>query len=225
LYLRNSMLQLNNLFPLFDQLHLQHGASTLNAIYGAGKIENPKVLLVFMNPTAKNISAGKDWKGLKAPWLGTKHVWRLLSPLGLLTNKDLINQTQIIKPDEWTLEFAEQLYTSVASDSVYITNIAKCTQEDARPLPNNLFKEYLPSMLEEIYLTNPEYIFCFGNQVSSILLSKPISVSQFTNNEFAELIIKDKTFKVYPTYYPVGQGMRNMGKAINKIEKILNKKE
>jgi len=55
----------------------------LNAIYGAGKIENLKVLLVFMNPTAKNISAGKDWKGLKAPWLGTKHVWRLLSTLGL----------------------------------------------------------------------------------------------------------------------------------------------
>lgn len=31
-----------------------------------------------------------------------------------------------------------------------------------------------------------------------------------------------KRVKVYPVYYPVGQGMRNMRKSINLIKKISN---
>lgn len=216
------MLQLTELFPEFDRLHLKHGDSHLKPIYGAGQTKNPKVLLVFMNPTAKNVSSNLNWVGIQAPWLGTKNVWKLLFKLGLLTNKELIELTSKLRPEEWTAEFSETLYNAVAQDSLYITNIAKCTQIDARHLPDSIFKEYLPSLLNEIELINPEIIFSLGNQVSSTLLSKPVSVSNYLTTEYEELLVKGKTYKVYPTYYPVGQGTRNMSKAIERIQKVVS---
>jgi len=216
------MLQIPSLFATFDALHQRHGDSSFSAIYGAGKTQNPRIMLVFMNPTARNISANTLWNGIRAPWLGTKHVWKMLFTLGLLSDNDLLNKTQIFRPDQWTSSFAEALYDHISQQSLYITNIAKCTQVDARPLPNTVFKEYLPAMFEEIEHVNPEVIVCFGNQVSSLLLGKNISVSQYTEISGESLQIGAKSYRVYPTYYPVGQGMRNMPKAIERIKHIIN---
>ena len=93
---------------------------------------------------------------------------------------------------------------------------------DARPLKNDVFKDYLQNTLEEIYLVNPSHIISFGNQVSSILLGKNIKVSEYKGNESQPLNIKGKMFNVYSAYYPVGQGMRNIGKAIERIKNIVN---
>jgi DNA polymerase len=76
--------------------------------------------------------------------------------------------------------------------------------------------------LEEIYEIDPEIVIAFGNQVSSILLDKKITVSNYKKTERESLVIKDKQFDVYPCYYPVGQGMRNIKKATNRIKAILD---
>ena len=116
---------------------------------------------------------------------------------------------------------ANKVYSSVADQSMYITNIAKCTQDDARHLHNSIFQEYLPSLLEELDVIRPQRVFSFGNQVSSILLGRPISVSAYQNEEFEELSHSSSKHKIYPTYYPVGQGMRNIDKAIDRINCVL----
>lgn len=216
------MLQLSELFPLFDKLHAIHGSKDHFPIYGAGQISKPKICLVFMNPTAKNVSSFAKWTGLRAPWLGTKNVWRLLNKLGFFNDEELLKSIMAIKPEDWTLGFAEQVYTSLANQSIYITNIAKCTQEDARHLSDTIYKEYRPSLLKELEIIKPEYIFTLGNQVSSVLLGKPISVSNYLKNEFEILKLNDGSeVKVYPAYYPIGQGTRNMNKAIGRIKKVL----
>lgn len=125
-----------------------------------------------------------------------------------------------MKPEQWTEKFSEDLYREIADKNVYITNLAKCTQIDARPLKDNVFKDYLTYTLEEITLLEPKNIITLGNQVSSILLEKPIKVSDYKNKEYEELIINKKIYKVYPTFYPVGQGTRNMPAAIERIQKI-----
>jgi len=55
-----SKLQLEHLKKDVDQLQKVYGNSKLHAVYGAGCINHPKVLLLFMNPTATNISAFSD---------------------------------------------------------------------------------------------------------------------------------------------------------------------
>jgi len=70
---------------------------------------------------------------------------------------------------------------------VFITNLGKCTQIDARPLPDKVFKEYLELMEKEISIVNPKVIILFGNQVSSIVLNEKISVSQCRKKQFEKM--------------------------------------
>lgn len=121
---------------------------------------------------------------------------------------------------DWDYEFAEQLYRNVADQKIYITNLGKCTQTDAKPLPNQTLKEYLELLEKEIDIIKPKIIITFGNQVSSIILNQPISVSK-CRKEYYIKHIHYTDYKVYPIFYPVGQGMRNIDIAINNIIKIM----
>ena len=97
----------------------------------------------------------------------------------------------------------------------------KATQIDARSLPDSIFREYLGIFHQEIETIKPKVIITFGNQVSSILLDKKIKVSEY-RKKFETLNINGKTYKVFPVYYPVGQGMRNISIAKEDIKWILN---
>ncbi len=189
-------------------------------IYGAGCVSKPNIMFVFMNPTGKNISAHAAWVGLRAPWLGTKNIWGLLYKLKLLSGVNY-KLTQALRAEEWTENFAEAIYRELAENKAYVTNLAKCTQDDARPLPNSIFKKYLENTKKEISLIRPKKIVLFGNQVSSVILNKPIVVSKYKGIQSEILKIENIVFRVYPVYYPVGQGQRNMLLAIRRIRRIL----
>ncbi|HBB04943.1 TPA: hypothetical protein DCZ39_08985 [Patescibacteria group bacterium] len=126
-----------------------------------------------------------------------------------------------MKPADRTEEISLKIYQEIASNDVYISNLAKCTQADARPLHDNVFKEYLNLIREEIEYIDPQHIITFGNQVSSIVLEKKVTVSSYTKDDYQLLKIKDHKYKVYPTFYPVGQGMRNLPNAIERIKYII----
>lgn len=213
-------LQIERLKEEVDELQKKYGSSDHHAIYGAGCIQNPKFLFLFMNPTARNLSAALTWEGIRAPWIGTKNIWKMFLALGFL-REDIFNKIQKGDKGVWSEKFALNLYSDLSKKSLYVTNLAKCTQTDARALKNDVFINYLQNTLEEIYLLNPAHIISFGNQVSSILLNKNIKVSEYEKGGFEALNIRDKKFKVYPTYYPVGQGMRNMEKAIKRVRRIV----
>lgn len=210
------MQQVLQLHSEYDNLQLKYGNPTLSSIYGAGCINNPEIMFIFMNPTGRNISSIPSWKGLRAPWIGTKQVWDIFESLGLL-QFEIYFKIKSIKPEKWDYKFVNEVYTDIQNHSVFITNLGKCTQIDARPLNNSIFKEYLNLMYKEIEIVNPKKIVTFGNQVSSILLGRNISVSDYVDDQ-KEIL---KGYEIYPTYYPVGQGRRNMPLAIDRIKKVL----
>ena len=214
-----SDIQVTKLHKQFDELQNIHGSKNLDSIYGAGCINNPEICFVFMNPTGKNVASNKEWKGLKAQWLGTKNIWKLLNSLNLIDEK-IFNKTQNLRPEEWSYEFAYELYKDMDNKSIYITNLGKCTQDDARPLSNKVFYDYLELLEKEIDLIKPKKIITFGNQVSSILLKENISVSKCRKQSFTKTINKHE-YKIYPVFYPVGQGMRNIPIAIEDIKYII----
>jgi len=213
-------MQLKNLFKTFDKLQKLHGHKRLDAIYGAGEIKNPNLFLVFMNPTARNIASNKKWSGLKAPWIGTKNVWKMFYQLGFI-NKKLFDEINKRKPDDWDYNFAKKTYQQIKKKSIYITNLSKATQIDARPLKNNVFRKYLNLFKEEILTINPKIIITFGNQVSSIILGSNIKVSDY-RKKYKIMKIHNKEFKIFPVYYPIGQGTRNIDKAKEDIDWIIN---
>ena len=215
----NKILKNEKLIKEFDILQEKFGSVNCNSVYGGGKDNKPDFCLVFMNPTAKNIATNKEWKGIRCQWLGTKQVWNFLANAGLF-DKDLNNQIQNMRPKDWSPKFCKEVYDEVAKQGLYITNLAKCTQDDARPLPDKVFKEYRDLLLEEIKMVNPKKIILFGNQVSSIVLNKKVSVSEYRKIS-EDLVIDKKNFKCYPVYYPVGNGSFNAPKAIEDIKFIV----
>lgn len=210
------MLQIYPLHSEYDKLQKKYGDPILSSIYGAGCIRDPNIMFIFMNPTGRNVSSSLAWKGIRAPWLGTKQVWDIFHDLGFLP-KEIYSQIKKFSPQDWNPEFSYILYSEICRKGVYITNLAKCTQTDARPLSNRIFKEYLDLMYKEIEIVNPCKIITFGNQVSSLILGKNISVSNYGGMKKESLL----SYDIYPTYYPVGQGRRNMPLAIERIRSIL----
>lgn len=215
-------LQIKSIQSDVDKLHYNYGSPELQSVYGAGEIYSPEICLIFMNPTSKNISTSKNWRGFRAPWLGTKNIWNLLYKLEILDDEKLLSKINSYEPFEWSYDFCLEVYTHVRNKSVYITNLAKCTQLDARPISNKIYKEFLPLMKNELLILKPKKVITFGNQVSSILLEKATSVSQYPTNQSERLkISEDSEIEVYPTFYPIGQGTPNISKAISRIRYIL----
>jgi len=212
-------MQIPQLFEQFNRLQQIHGHRDLDAVYGCGKIKNPRICLVFMNPTGRNVSADKKWTGLKAPWLGTKNIWKMFYQLGLL-DRQLFDEISARKPADWDYQFSKTVYKKISGNSIYITNLSKATQIDARPLPDETFRQYLDLLKEEIGIIKPGAIITFGNQVSSVMLHKNIRVSA-SRKKHHLFEINGVSYKVFPVYYPVGQGMRNMKLAREDINWIM----
>lgn len=213
-------MNLKDLNKEYDKLQKKYGAKELDSIYNGGCDNNPDICFVFMNPTGKNIASSKEWKGLKSPWIGTKNIWDLFIELDLL-DKEIYSNIKSIKGSDWTEEFANKVYEDVKKHKYFITNLGKCTQVDARELPNSVYKEYLNLLKCEFNIINPKVIILFGNQVSSIVLDEKISVSQVRKRCFIK-DINGTEYKFYSVYYPVGNGRFNIDKSIEDIKWIID---
>ena len=211
---------LKSLEKEYDKLQKIYGDPNLHSIYNGGLSNNPDICFVFMNPTGKNIASSPNWKGPYHPWLGTKNIWNLFNKCNLLDD-DIYLKIKEYKPKDWTKSFCNEVYDSITKHKIFITNLGKCTQIDARPLKDNYFKDYLPLLEKEINIIKPKIIILFGNQVSSIFLDKKISVSECRKKYFDKRINKN-TYKCFPVYYPVGNGIFNIDKSIEDINWIIN---
>ena len=215
-------MKIQDLNKEYDKLQLKYGAKELDSIYNGGLEENPDICFVFMNPTGRNIASEKTWKGRKSPWIGTKNIWDLFYAVGFQDEK-IYQKIKSIKGSEWTEEFADEVYSDVKKHKYFITNLGKCTQIDARPLPDKIYKEYLSLLEKEIEILDPKVIILFGNQVSSIVLGEKISVSSVRKKLFKKNI-NGKEYDAYSIYYPIGNGRFNIDKSIEDIKWIIENK-
>ena len=215
-------MKIQDLNKEYDKLQLKYGAKELDSIYNGGLEENPDICFVFMNPTGRNIASEKSWKGRKSPWIGTKNIWDLFYSVGL-QDEETYKKIKSIKGSEWTEEFADEVYSDVEKHKYFITNLGKCTQIDARPLPDKIYKEYLRLLEKEIEILDPKVIILFGNQVSSIVLGEKISVSSVRKKLFKKNI-NGKEYDAYSIYYPIGNGRFNIDKSIEDIKWIIENK-
>lgn len=213
-------MKISDLNKEYDRLQMKYGAKELNSIYNGGCVNNPDICFVFMNPTGKNIASAKTWTGRRLPWLGTKNIWKLFYNVNLIS-EDTFKKIHEKKPKDWDYDFCDYLYNEIEKNKIFITNLGKCTQIDARPLSDDVLNKYLDLLFKEIDIIKPKVIITFGNQVSSIILNKKISVSE--NRKVShELEINNNIYKVYPVYYPVGNGIFNIDKSIEDIKWIID---
>ncbi len=203
----------------YDKMQSKYGDPELNSILGGGQVESPEYCFIFMNPTKRNIATSKTWTGIRSPWIGTKNIWSLFYEIGLV-NTELYEEIRNKKGPEWDSKFAQKVYKEVEKKKYYITNLGKCSQLDARPLNDNVFKHYLDLLYKEIEIINPKKIILFGNQVSSIILGEKINVSNVRKQKFYKEI-NGKKYLFYSVYYPIGNGIFNIDKSIEDLKYII----
>ena len=212
-------MEIKDLNKKYNSMQKKYGAKELSSIYNGGCENNPDICFVFMNPTGKNVASELSWKGRRSPWIGTKNIWKLFYQINLL-DENIYNEILKRKGKEWDEDFADIVYQDIENKKYFITNLGKCTQIDARPLPDSVLKEYLHLLYKEIDIIKPKKIITFGNQVSSIFLKDKISVSGWRKKK-TKIKINKKEYDVYPVYYPVGNGMRNIDLVIEDLKYII----
>ncbi len=213
-------MNLETLKKEYEEMQRIYGDKSLKSINFGGCDKNPDICFVFMNPTSKNIASDLSWKGIRAPWIGTKNIWDLFVATNLF-DINIYNEIKMKKSNEWNEDFAEKVYDEVKKNNIFITNLGKCTQIDARPIQNSVYEKYLNLLEKEIEIINPKIIILFGNQVSSVFLKEKVSVSQCRKKEFIK-IINGKEYKCYSIFYPVGNGRFNIDKSIEDILWVKN---
>ena len=203
-----------------------YGDHTLDAISGAGQIKNPRLALVFINPTHRNISTDPNWYGLKAPWIGCANIWQLFADAGLIGN-ELNWAIQRAKTD-WSEQFAVDVYNHVANQDVYITNIVKWAGLDAKLPEREKIKIYAPLLIEELRRVRPERIIAFGQLTFDGLLRE---LGMKTRQKFGVMneatldtgiiqSIPTEVGEIIPCYFPVGQGIKNRAKAVGLLQML-----
>lgn len=130
-------MRLTDLNEQYDAMQLKFGAPELRSVYSGGCDDNPDICFVFMNPTGRNIASDPAWTGIRSPWVGTKNIWDVFYEVGLFDGQ-IYKEIKGRKGTEWTPEFADQVYGDVRKHRIFITNLAKCTQVDAKPISNNI---------------------------------------------------------------------------------------
>lgn len=221
----NNIHNLEELWNYTGELSKTHFPDNdLMPILGGGKEKNPKLMIVFINPTIRNISSDRNWNGPRFPFIGRKRPWDIFYDIGLF---DAGLMYRIKNTSYWSLDLTEKVLRFMRNNGLYFTNLVKNTGHNA-DLPNaKQIKLYLPILLREIELVGPEYIIAFGSMVIKALTKQSIKLFEYyeslqRTNKVMILEIKTSSgnFKVVPCYYPIGRG--NTKRAAEILKKFLS---
>lgn len=218
----STLITLDQLWDYTDKLHAElFPNSKLKPIMSGGKTQDPKYMFVFINPTYRNVSSDSNWSGKRRPWTGTKYIWKIFKNAGHFDENLL---SEINNKKEWDIAFADKVYDHLAAKSFYFTNIVKWTSENADLPDAQMIKTFLPILLREIQIVNPEFIVTFGLIPFNALVNVPLKLKDYydevmLNKQLKHFILEleGRTFKVIPSYFPVGRGDPKRAIAILKL--------
>ena len=192
-----------------DEIGRQNREQTnLASIYGGGQSRSPKLALVFINPTQRNIASQPDWIGPRFPFIGTPRVWRLLGACGLLNQRAA---KQFSKPAAaWSVEDARELERQLVRASLYITNVVKETAPDSLMPAAAICRQYEALLHDEMALIKPRLIIAFGLTAHQSLTGLSIKLgeiyAQALKNDSITPFGSCRGRAVVPCYFPVGRG-------------------
>ena len=178
-------------------------SSNLQHVLGAGARKG--LMIVFINPTARNMSSNPSWRGPRFPFIGRKRPWDIFEKIGWI-DKSLLEEINK-KENKWTYQFAEKVESYLKKRELYLTNIIKCTGKDATLPKISEIKSQLHIFEKEVELVDPKIIVSFGSLTTKAILKRDIKMSDlYKKPEFFDVEIKKKKYKVFPCLYPIGRG-------------------
>jgi hypothetical protein len=176
---------------------------------GGGWDDQPAWMLVFINPTVRNITAHADWSGRRFPFAGKPKLWHILAEAGFVSS-DLPDTIAALGP---TPPMVEQLHDELRQWRLYITNTVKCV-DDGSNLPSSArVAAGWPLLQQEIALVRPRRIIAFGLIPFRALTGANVRLADaLWEAEHGHVAaypshpIAGQTYPVFPCYFPTGRG-------------------
>ena len=192
-----------------DQLGASNYARTgLVSIYGGGAYKQPKLALVFMNPTSRNLSSRSLWLGPRFPFVGVYRIWHLLATCDLLS-ADFVAQLPK-SPKAWTVNTAISLQKELISRQLYVTNVIKETAVDSSLPPKAMFAKYETLLHDELAVVKPKLTIALGGFAYRSLTGENIRLANAYEQmlDCSEILRVKTRYRqtVVPCYFPVGRG-------------------
>lgn len=185
-------------FCTADKNLLQH-------IHGFGAL-NPRLMLVLVNPTYRNISSDPAYLGARFPFLGVRQFWKVLAAGGLI-DKNITDQLPLRK--DWTQTHTEQIKGELVRNRLFLTNIVKCCYGHSAYPANGVVKDSMQTLAQEIRIVNPKKIVAFSGLVYKTLTGKDVKLSAYwtgKKRERSREIVSGLEIATEPCYFPVGRG-------------------
>jgi uracil-DNA glycosylase len=208
--------KLQKLYKQIDQCRFcKKDKNTLQHIHGFGTL-NPRLMLILVNPTHRNISSNPTYKGARFPFIGVRQFWKVLAD-GSLIDKNVAYSLPLKK--DWSGKNTVQIKQELIKNKLFLTNIVKCCYNHSSYPADEIIKSQLEFLKEEIKIVNPEKIIAFGVLVYKTLTGKNIKLFNCGNNsKITTEIISGLNIPVQPCYFPIGCG--NPKKAVEIIKKM-----
>jgi len=182
----------------------------LHPVPGGGKAPCPKIMGIFINPTARNISSYDTWSGPRYPFVGIKSLWRVFHKAGIL---DPVTMGTIESSQHWATDTATAVLNALDKAGVYLTNIVKRSYRGPQLPDKGMVKMFLPILLKEIEIVQPLCIVTFGGFPFFYLTGNRLKLDEYYRSINEKdplggfsLPICSRSCRVVPCYFPVGRG-------------------
>ncbi len=178
-------------------------------IPGGGCREQPELMLVFINPTVRNITAYADWPGVRMPFAGKPKLWHILAEAGWVRS-DLPAEIAELGP---TPAMVAVLAEEAHRQRLYLTNAVKCVDVGANIPAAERIAAAWPWLEAEIALVQPRHIVTLGLIPFRALTGQEVRLAdelwaaqQGEIHSYASRPIAARVYSVFPCYFPTGRG-------------------
>ncbi len=196
---------LEKLYKSVDQCRFCKAmGNNLRHIHGFGAIR-PKLMLVLVNPTYRNLSSKPEYKGPRFPFIGVRQFWRVLADGGLISKK----VANALPPSsEWIGANTAQIQNELLRNKLFLTNVVKCCYPHGKYPKKEVVDEGLKQLAKEIKIIKPKKIIAFSIFVYKLLTGENIKMSSL-NRGLPKAMpenISGLNIPVLPCYFPIGRG-------------------
>lgn len=166
-------------------------------------------MLVFINPTFRNISAHADWPGSRFPFAGKPKLWHILAEVGFV-DRELPATIAQLGP---TPGMVELLVAEATRRRLYLTNAVKCVDDGSNLPAAARVAAALPQLQREIAIVQPRRIVTFGLIPFRALTGRDIRLADHLWDAqhgriafYPSQPIEGRSYPVFPCYFPTGRG-------------------
>jgi hypothetical protein len=176
-------------------------------VWAGGLVDSPAVAFIFINPTLRNQSAREHWNGDRAPFIGIRRPWKFLASCGLLDPR----LVEVLPNDQtWDASVAMHLYSHVARQKLYVTNLVKSCRDDSVMPSLAEARGFLSLLAAELQIVAPQVVVPMGGMVASLLTGRQVSLGEalehLRRNGSPYVAGRFADAEVVPSYFPVGRG-------------------